>query len=81
MYDPKADLQNSTTIEKDGMTFVIERSDPPFFRIKTSFKLPDRYTGEYTTVDFAEKAINEYCASYKEVVKDLQQVKKAKKVA
>lgn len=66
MYDPNSDLQNTTTIEKDGMTFTIERSDPPFFKIKTAFELPERYKGEYTTVAFAEKAINEYCEKTKE---------------
>lgn len=68
MYDPSTDPLNQIKYERDGMTFSIVRQDPPFYRIQSTFELPERYKGEYTSIEFAMNAINEYCAKNKEVL-------------
>lgn len=71
MYDVTANAANSNeTVERYGMTFQIVRKDPDgFFFIETDFPLPDKYSGAYTSVDEAKKAITVYVENLPKKVK------------
>lgn len=75
MYDANANPQDKVVIEKGGMSFNVDRGEV-FFTIKSDHTLPEKYQGEYTSVEEADKAIVQYVESYKAEVAKIQAMMK-----